>query len=138
MLPHSLHFQHPALFSAPGNIGRVNYFWGLTQTAFFCQRILSAKHRPAAPPSKGAVVSLVREDAPLAGRPGAPTLGVGSRPDPRGWGWLLGRGLLLGEGGELCVRSQLQSTLTTRLPFSQSLWGQGSPFILLIGDCVPE
>lgn len=117
---------------------RVNYFSGLTQTAFFCQRILSAQHGPAVTPGEGAFVSPVREEGPLAGRPGAWSLGVESRPNPPGRGWLLGKGLLLGAWGRPCVRSWLQNTLTTGLPFSQSLWGHSLPFILLIGDCVPE
>lgn len=71
MLHHCLHLQHSTHFGAPGNIPRVNYFWGLTQTAFFCQRILSAKCGPAVTPGEGAFVSPVREEAPLAGRPQA-------------------------------------------------------------------
>ena len=65
--------------------------------AFFCQRILSAKHRPAVTPREEAFVSPVREEAPLAERPQALSLGVESRPNPPGWGWLPGRELSLGE-----------------------------------------
>lgn len=130
--------QHSALLRAPGNIMRVNYFSGLTQTAFSCQRILSAKHRPAATPSEGAFVSVSGRKPHCQGDPQPCSLEGGSRPELPGWVWLPGRGLLLGDCGRPCVRSQLQNTLTTRLPFSQSLWGHCSPFNLLIGDCVPE
>ena len=95
MLHHSLHLQHSTHFGAPGNILRVNNFWGLTQTAFFCQRILSAKCGPAVTPGEGAFVSPVREEAPLAGRPQAlwsPGLIIAQG----GRGWLPGRGLSLG------------------------------------------
>ena len=65
------------------------------QTAFFCQRILSAKCGPAVTPGEGAFVSPVREEAPLAGRPQAlwsPGLIIAQG----GRGWLPGRGLSLG------------------------------------------
>lgn len=114
MLQPSLRFQYSTLFSAPGNIRRVNYFSGLTQTAFFCQRILSAQHGPAVTPGEGAFVSYVSKEAPLAGRPKALELGVGSRSAPSGWGRLPGReavaGRVGGGGWVLCEKPAPESS----------------------------
>ena len=82
-------------------------------------------------------MSPVREEAPLAGRP--QTLWSPGRSSPRaGRGWLPGRGLSLG-GVREAPCEKLNPEHSHQLAAFQSVpVGQRLPFILLIGDCVPE